>query len=299
MLKTTLEQWRMFKAVVDHGGFSQAAGAIHKSQSTIHHAVHKLEESLGLQLLEVKGRKAIITSAGETMLRRASFILDEVAKVESVASTLRDGIETSLKIAVDQVFPQALMYTALAEVSSEYPQLQIELNETALSGSNELLNDGTVELAISPEPIRDRFCENLCDIEFVAVASPQHQLALKENQITLEDLKSHRQIVLRDSATSTNLSHGWLGATQRWTVSHIRTSVDMVSRGLGFAWLPTSHIDAHLRDGQLTPIELVSGKTRSVQLFLIIGDNDKLGPAAKRFLSELRLTTLTLPSAVE
>ena len=71
MNRTTLEQWRMLKAVVDHGGFAQAAQAVHKSQSTINHAVHKLQDQLGLKLLEVQGRKAQLTRAGELMLRRA------------------------------------------------------------------------------------------------------------------------------------------------------------------------------------------------------------------------------------
>ena len=46
MLKATLEQWRMFKAVVDAGGFNQAAQLVHKSQSSVHHAVQKLETAL-------------------------------------------------------------------------------------------------------------------------------------------------------------------------------------------------------------------------------------------------------------
>ena len=58
MYKVTLEQWRMFVAVVKYGGFNQASVVIHKSQSSIHHAVQKLEESLDIKLLEVIGRKA-------------------------------------------------------------------------------------------------------------------------------------------------------------------------------------------------------------------------------------------------
>ena len=60
MAKATLEQWRMFKAVVDHGGFAGASAAVHKSQSTVHHAVQKLEAALQIKLLEVKGRKAFL-----------------------------------------------------------------------------------------------------------------------------------------------------------------------------------------------------------------------------------------------
>ena len=45
MARSTLEQWRMFKAVAEHGGFHQAAEVVYKSQSTVHHAVHKLEQN--------------------------------------------------------------------------------------------------------------------------------------------------------------------------------------------------------------------------------------------------------------
>ncbi|WP_315982943.1 LysR family transcriptional regulator [Aliamphritea spongicola] len=46
-MRVTLEQWRMLKAVVDHGGFAHAAAAVHKSQSSINHAIHKMEDQLG------------------------------------------------------------------------------------------------------------------------------------------------------------------------------------------------------------------------------------------------------------
>jgi DNA-binding transcriptional LysR family regulator len=76
MLKATLEQWRMFKAVVDAGGFNQAADVVHKSQSSIHHAVNKLEDSLGVSLLTIDGRRMKLTDAGELMLRRANYLLE-------------------------------------------------------------------------------------------------------------------------------------------------------------------------------------------------------------------------------
>ena len=68
--KTTLEQWRILQAVVDHGGYAQAAQQLNKSQSSLNHAVSKLQSMLDVQLLEVIGRKAVLTEAGEVMLRR-------------------------------------------------------------------------------------------------------------------------------------------------------------------------------------------------------------------------------------
>ncbi|GAA4650423.1 LysR family transcriptional regulator [Kistimonas scapharcae] len=294
MLKTTLEQWRMFKAVVDHGGFSQASQAVHKSQSTIHHAVHRLEDALGVQLLEVKGRKAELTAAGELMLRRASYLLEEAMKVEAVAGTLSAGVETSLNIAVDGAFPQEVLYNVLNAVSAQYPLLRIELMETILSGANELVEQGKADIALTPLLIPDGLNEEICRVTFVAVANPNHALHHQGRELTYEDLKAHRQIVIRDSALDTQIDAGWLGAEQRWTVSHMGTSIDLVSKGFGFAWLPESSIDEYLKDGRLTPLPLEQAQRRSASLYLNFRDADRLGPAARTFLGELRYQTQDL-----
>ena len=51
--KSTLEQWRIFQAVVEFGGYAQAAERLNKSQSSLNHAVAKLQQTLGVALLEV------------------------------------------------------------------------------------------------------------------------------------------------------------------------------------------------------------------------------------------------------
>src|SRR5210317_850217 len=98
MNRTTLEQWRMLQAVVEHGGFAQAAAAVHKSQSTINHAVHKLQDQLGLPLLEVVGRKARLTDAGQLMLRRAQQLLEQAGQLEAIADSLAQGTEAEVRV---------------------------------------------------------------------------------------------------------------------------------------------------------------------------------------------------------
>lgn len=65
--RVTLEQWRALVAIVDAGGHAQAAQALHKSQSSITAAVHKLQATLGLRAFEVEGRKAVLTPAGRML----------------------------------------------------------------------------------------------------------------------------------------------------------------------------------------------------------------------------------------
>ena len=69
--RTTLEQWAILAAVVDHGGFAQAATARHKSQSAVSYAIARLQESLDIALLVVEGRKAVLTGHGRILLQRA------------------------------------------------------------------------------------------------------------------------------------------------------------------------------------------------------------------------------------
>lgn len=288
MLRVTLEQWRMFRAVVQYGGFNQAAQGVHKSQSSIHNAVSKIESTLNVKLFDIEGRKTVLTEAGALMLRRANFLLDEAAKLEVVGETLGQGTESHLRIAVDEMFPYALLYKVLESVSAQYPMLQIELIETVLSGASELIGNSDVDIAISPMALQERFSEQLCAIDFIAVANPDHALHALARELTEQDLISHRQVVVRDSALLSRSDAGWLGANQRWTVSHLRTSIDMICNGLGFAWLPLSSIEDKLQQGALKPLPLRHNSKRTMQLHLIFKDGDSLGPAAQAFIGELR-----------
>ena len=288
MSRSTLEQWRMFRAVVEHGGFSQAAEAIHKSQSSINHAVHKLQDQLGLQLLQVVGRKAQLTDAGELMLRRAGQLLDQAEQLETIAGSLAQGEEAELRVAVDEVYPQHCLAEALQQLSNEYSHTRVELLETVLSGGAERLVQGDVDLLVAGETPAGFLGEPLVEVEFIAVAHPEHDLHRLGRRLNLQDLAAQRQIVVRDSATRERIDAGWLGAEQRWTVSHIATSISVISRGMGFAWLPETRIREALADGRLLELPLERGARRSVMLYLTHADPDRAGPAARRLGQLLR-----------
>ena len=122
MSRVTLSQWQMLAAVVDHGGFARAAEAVHKSPSTLNHAVHKLEEQLGVQVLEPIGRQVRLTEAGELLLRRARQLIESAASLEDVATRLAAGLEAEIVVAIDQVFPTGAQAKALERFSETYPQ---------------------------------------------------------------------------------------------------------------------------------------------------------------------------------
>src|SRR5207247_10341557 len=81
-LRITLEQWQALQAVVDHGSYARAAGALHKSQSAVTYAVQKVQSLLGVNAFEIRGRKAVLTEAGQVLYRRARTLVEEAVALE-------------------------------------------------------------------------------------------------------------------------------------------------------------------------------------------------------------------------
>lgn len=288
MAKVTLEQWRMFQSVVEYGGFSQAAQAVHKSQSSINHAVHKLQESLGVALLEVRGRKAELTDAGRILLARAGGLLDEAEALEAVAGSLASGEEAVLTMAVDVLFDYECLFNAIERFACQFPHTRLELRETVLSGGGELLLQREADFILTAIVPQGFVGEPVARVRFVPVAHPQHPLHHLGRPVARKDLKACRQIVVRDSAGQKRQDAGWLGPDQRITVTSVQTSVELIERGLGFAWLPETRIRESLAADRLLPLSTEEPWERDVSVYLVYADADRCGPAARFLVQALR-----------
>jgi DNA-binding transcriptional LysR family regulator len=286
----TLDQWRMLEAVVDHGGFAAGAEALGKSQSAVSYGVRRLQDALGIALLTVRGRRAVLTPDGEILLRRARHLLEESASLHRLAQNLGQGHEPLIRLAIDILFPVEWLFDALSQFSSAYPDTRIEIIETVLSGGSEALLQREADLVITSRIPPGFFAEELHAFAFIPVAHPSHPLHHLGRPVTERDLTQHRQIVMRDSGIRQKVDAGWLGAEQRWTVSHISTSIAALTRGLGFANLPRERIQKELAQGLLKPIELdMEGNgQRSVSLYMAFADRDEAGPAVKALAQCLR-----------
>src|ERR1700691_2272947 len=133
--RISLEQWRALAAVVDAGGYAQAAKSLHKSQSSVTYAVQKLDTLLGVKDFEVVGRKAQLTATGQVLYRRAKALLEEASTLEGAAAALAVGWEPELRLAVEIIFPTWLLLQCLSRFAGERPETRIELYETVLSGT--------------------------------------------------------------------------------------------------------------------------------------------------------------------
>jgi DNA-binding transcriptional LysR family regulator len=285
--RISLEQWRALLAVVDAGGYAQAALALHKSQSSVTYAVQKLEKLLGVKAFEVVGRKARLTSSGEVLYRRAKALLEEASALEGAAGSLAAGWESELRLAVEIIFPTWLLLECFARFGEEQPQTRIELYESVLGGTTEALLQRRVDFAICSQVPQGFAGDALMRLRFIPVAHPQHPLHQLGRELTLQDLRRHRHLIIRDTG-SQRRSGSWLGAEQSWTVSQKATSIRATSTGRGFAWYAEDTIRSELERGELKPLPLREGGERWGELYLVHADRDYAGPGALRLAQLIR-----------
>jgi DNA-binding transcriptional LysR family regulator len=292
-MNISLEQWRALIAVVDSGGYAQAALTLNKSQSAVTYAVQKIEEMLGVQVFEIQGRKAMLTDTGRMLYRRAQSLVEEAGLIERAAKTLSAGWEAEITIAVEILFPSWLLFDCLAKFAEESPNTRIEVIESVINGTSEALMQHRADIAISPIMPPGFFGDHLLSMPIVPVAHPDHPLHQLNRPLTARDFRRHRQLVVRDSGSARDTKVMSVEVDQRWTVSNMSSSIEAAIAGHGFAWLPSYHIQDHLAAGTLKRLPMRNGEERTVPLYLILADPDFAGPGAHRLAEIIRGSTAT------
>ena len=284
--KSTLEQWRIFQAVVEFGGYAQAAERLNKSQSSLNHAVAKLQQTLGVALLEVRGRKAFLTDEGEVFLRRAKQLTQQME--ELLAFNIHQGWEAEVRLAIELVHPRPLINRALQLYYPKSRGTQLQLIDTVLTGSQDAILDQQADLVITGHVPKGYLGEPLAEITLLPVCHPLHPLATVANGLAQTDLSQELQIVIKDTGREPKELTGWLKAEQRWTVNNFHEAIGILLSGLGFAWLPLHLVDPLLQQKRLHRLQLQESSVRKFFTHLVIPNPERLGPSATLLLECLR-----------
>ena len=277
----TLEQWRALLEVVDAGGYAQAAERMHKTQSAVSYAVQKMESVLGVKVFKVKGRKAVLTPTGALLYRRARYLIDEAGNLEQAAKKLSAGWEAEIRIVVEVIFPTFVLLRSLDLLGEESPHTRIEAVESVISGTSEALLQGQTDLAIAATIPQGFLGDALMRLRFIPVAHPGHPLHRLGRKLTIEDLRMHRQLVVRETGAQRSTRPS-VESTQRWTVSNMATSIEAARSGYGYAWLPEEKLRDQIGAGTLKQLSLREGGERFAELYLVFADRDHAGPGTVR-----------------
>lgn len=264
------------RVIVETGGFAQAAQQLHRSQSSVSYAVSRLQERLGIGLLEVIGRKAQLTEIGKTLLAESAPLIDDLLRLEERARSLASGNEARVRLLVDSIFPKQRLFPALAAFEEAYPHVRIDLRELVKQTALDVVSE-QFDLAISAWSPQMPGGQHLTDIELLAVAHRDHPL-LKRRALTKATLSRFRRVYIqRDNA-------GDEAPPQDgpfWRVNTVETAIEAVSSGLCYGWLPRHLIAAALDAGTLVALPLAAHASRFLPLMLSHGEPDRVGPAAR------------------
>jgi DNA-binding transcriptional LysR family regulator len=291
--RISLEQWRALIAVVESGGYAQAATRLSKSQSSITYAVQKLQSLLGVQAFVIEGRKAVLTATGQLLYRRARALIEEAGSLERSARAISAGWEAEIRIAAEIIFPTWLLLRCLDRFGTESPHTRIELIESVMGGTPEAFLQGQADVAISPTVPTGFLGDPLMRLRVVAAAHPDHPLHRIRRLLTDRDLRAHRHLVVRETGSQRKTQTLQVEATRRWTMTHLSTSILAARMGYGFAWYPEDAIRDELAHGALKPLRMREGATRFAQLYLIIAERDDPGPGTLRLAQIIREVVMT------
>lgn len=288
-LRISLKQWRLLYAVVDHGGFAGAASALHVSQSSISHALAKLQDQLGVALLTIRGRKAYLTEAGEVLLDRSRDLVNRALQLEELGESLRQGACHEVRLAVEPSYPSDLLMQALRKLPALPRHIRLSVREASLAEVKESLQNDVLDLAISTERFSGFASNKLIDIEHIAVAHPSNPLFKRNRPVTMDELREQIEVALAgdDDAPGPALPNLARQSPGRWKVSSLDSAAEALEFGLGYAWLPRYRVQRWLDDGFVRILPLNGGSSYIKPLHLIRGRSVSAGSCAHHFAASL------------
>ncbi|KAF1699864.1 LysR substrate-binding domain-containing protein [Pseudoxanthomonas suwonensis] len=194
-----LRDLKYLVALADHKHFGRAAAACYVSQPTLSTQIRKLEDELGVPLVERAPRKVMLTPAGREAADRARRIVAEVEQMKEAARRSQDPEAGTVRLGIFPTLAPYLLPHVIPRVRSRFPHLELLLVEEKSDELLARLREGKLDAAILALPVHDEqlHTEFLFEEPFVLAVPGQHPLA-RRNSLTLDELSEQRLLLLED-----------------------------------------------------------------------------------------------------
>lgn len=291
--RLTLDQMRVLVAVAEAGSFSAAARRLGRVQSAISQSVQSLETVLGISLFDRDGKTPQLTDAGRTILDGARHLVAGAETLRARAESIAADVEPQLTLAIDSIFPNAVLMASLKALSEVHPCLPVTLFTEGLGAAEQRLRDGAARLAIySPLTTGARGLETefLAAIPFVPVVAPDHPLAAEPGPIGREVLERHVQLILTDRTTLSAGMSGGVVSLRIWRFVDMSSRLDYLLGGFGWGNMPLHMVEEHLAAGRLKRLDLRenSGRLLRVPVHVVHERGRAPGRAGRWLIGDLR-----------
>lgn len=146
-----LRQMEYLQAVIEHGNFYQAAEECHVSQSAISQQIRKLEDELGVKLLNRHNRTFSLTPAGEHFYRKSLVITNDLQQMIRETKRIADNDQAVLKIGYYKGYYGNELSEAVSLFSGKYPAVEVQITVGSHEELYHALEDGSVDLALNDQ----------------------------------------------------------------------------------------------------------------------------------------------------
>jgi len=178
--------------LAEYRHFGRAAAASFVSQPTLSTQIKKLEEELGVVLVERTPRKVLLTETGREIVRRARTILADIEEIKAIAQRQRDPGAGSLRLGIFPTLGPYLLPHVVPLIRQHFPRLELLLVEEKTGQILKMLREGTLDAGILALPLHEDnlHSEFLFEEPFVLAVPATHPLARKHQRLKLRDLEN-------------------------------------------------------------------------------------------------------------
>jgi LysR family hydrogen peroxide-inducible transcriptional activator len=265
-------------AIERHRHFGKAAEACHVSQPTLSGQLMKLEEQLGVSLIERHPRNIMLTPAGEQLLAKARRVLFAARDLEMTAKTLGDPLAGEFHLGLIPTLAPYLLPVIMPGLVADLPNLQFFLHEQKTPDLLKQLNDGTLDALVLPwlDDMRHFEAYDLFNEKLLLAVNRKHPLAGRK-RVKLDCLQGHKVLTLEDGHCLRDQALGYCfsaGADEdkRFQATSLETLRYMVAANIGITLLPELAVRNQLAGGDIRYIEF-QAPVPSRRIVLLVRQN--------------------------
>jgi LysR family hydrogen peroxide-inducible transcriptional activator len=239
-----LRDLRYFIALADLRHFGRAAEACHVSQPTLSTQLKKLEDELGVQLIERAPRQVMLTPVGRDILERARRILAEVEQMRETARRTADPEAGSVRLGLFPTLGPYLLPHVVPNIRRRFPRLELLLVEEKTENVLQMLREGRLDAGVLALPLHEEWLEieALFEEPFLLALPNGHPLA-KQRELKLAELSQQHLLLLEDGHCLPDQALEvcqLAGASEKegFRATSLETLRQMVAAGVGLTLLP-------------------------------------------------------------
>ncbi len=252
-----------FLQVAQHQSFSKAARQLGYSQAAVTIQIKQLERELGVHLFDRIGKQISLTHQGQVFFQYAIAIRNDL---EQARNAVADATTLNGKLCLGTI--ESICASIFPDLLAEYHRLYPEVTISIVTDSPEVLldrmNENTIDIVylLDRRIYDNRWCKTLeKPEENIFVASPDHELALADRELELDEVLAFPFLLTEKDASYRHMLEQYLASTERsikpfLEIGNTEFIIHMLLKNTGISFLPKFTVQRELQQQQLTALKV-------------------------------------------